>query len=48
MYNLIRYYIYSKLQQKLMNEIAIEHIMRKLPLSEVNVSNAMIRLSNVV
>lgn len=31
-----------------MNEIVIEHIMRKTLLSEINVSNALIRLSNVV
>ena len=34
--------------QKLMNGIVIEHIMRKTSLSEGNVSNALIRLSNVV
>ena len=42
------YYAYPKSQQKLTNEMVIERIVRETSLSEGDVSNALISLSNVV
>ena len=42
------YYAYPKSQQKLTNEMVIERIVRETSLSEGDVSNALISLSNIV
>ena len=42
------YYAYPKSQQKLTNEMVIERIVRETSLSEGDVKNALISLSNVV
>ena len=42
------YYAYPKSQQKLTNEMVIERIVRETSLSEGEVSNALISLSNIV
>ena len=42
------YYAYPKAQQKLTNEMVIERIVRETSLSEGDVSNALISLSNIV
>ena len=42
------YYAYPKSQQKLTNDMVIERIVRETSLSEGDVSNALISLSNVV
>ena len=42
------YYAYPKSQQKLTNEMVIERIVRETYLSEGDVSNALISLSNIV
>ena len=42
------YYAYPKSQQKLTNEMVIERIVRETSLSEGDVKNALVSLSNVV
>ena len=42
------YYAYPKSQQKLTNDMVIERIVRETSLSEGDVSNALISLSNIV
>ena len=42
------YYAYPKSQQKLTNKMLIERIVRETSLSEGDVSNALISLSNIV
>ena len=42
------YYAYPKSQLKLTNEMVIERIVRETSLSEGDVSNALISLSNIV
>ena len=42
------YYAYPKAQQKMTNDMVIERIVRETSLSEGDVSNALISLSNVV
>ncbi len=42
------YYAYPKSQQKLTNKMLVERIVRETSLSEGDVSNALISLSNVV
>ena len=42
------YYAYPKSQQKLTNEMVIERIVRETSLSEGDVNNALISLSNIV
>lgn len=42
------YYAYPKSQQKLTNEMVVERIVRETSLSEGDVKNALISLSNVV
>ena len=42
------YYAYPKAQQKLTNDMVVERIVRETSLSEGDVSNALISLSNVV
>ena len=42
------YYAYPKSQQKLTNEMVIERIVRETSLSEGDVKNALVSLSNIV
>ena len=42
------YYAYPKSQQKLTNDMVVERIVRETSLSEGDVKNALISLSNVV
>ena len=42
------YYAYPKSQQKLTNDMVIERIVRETSLSEGDVKNALVSLSNVV
>lgn len=42
------YYAYPKSQQKLTNDMVVERIVRETSLSEGDVKNALVSLSNVV